>query len=247
MKNCLCTLCAAIALLVSGTAIAGDPIGRFDTARQTWMVDTGTIQCEFFEGCMFPTGFRKDSSLYPNFSLLDQLTFGKEKFYLKDERWAEVTVRVNTPEMFRIECRGHFGRNGSPRFAVCENAEAVYTYVFRRGSGKVEMQSEVAVRKGTPVKYSLFLAGWLGLEFRTLRLSGRSVRPVLGKRFTAADGGSLECPMGTVILPAGSVIAARYMRYDKQGRIYQSAFLESNAGELKAPGKITAAMTLEFR
>ena len=79
--------------------VQGGNIGTFDRNRATWLVDTGKIKCEFLEGCMFPSAFQKDGRYYPNFSLLDELQTPSGKYYLKDERWADIKI-IEIHQMF---------------------------------------------------------------------------------------------------------------------------------------------------
>jgi hypothetical protein len=73
-------------------AVYGGNIGTFDPNRDTWLVDTGKIKCEFLEGCMYPSAFQKKGYYYPDFSLLDELQTPAGKYYLKDERWADIKI-----------------------------------------------------------------------------------------------------------------------------------------------------------
>ena len=57
-------------------AVYGGNIGTFDRNRDTWLVDTGKIKCEFLEGCMYPSAFQKEGYYYPDFSLLDEYKMG---------------------------------------------------------------------------------------------------------------------------------------------------------------------------
>lgn len=234
------TICAAV--------FCSANIGTFNKDRDTWIVNTGKIKCEFLEGCMYPSAFQKNKKYYPNFSLLDELQTSSGKYYLKEERWAKIKVLENTPEIFKVECRGRFGRNGSPRYRIYKASDAVYRYTFRKNSGKVEMSAEVTINDKAPVKYMLFHAGWLYHEFPEMLMSGNVSKTVRGRKVVIPSSGAvLQCPMGSVVLPADAEFNMSYKRYDKNSNLFQYIILPENRGTLKKAGKITADLTLEFR
>ena len=238
-----------IALFMACAAVlCGANIGTFDKNRDTWLIDTGIIKCEFLEGCMFPSAFQKDIQYYPNFSMLDELQTPTAKYYLKHERWATHKVLENTPDIFKIECSGRFGLNASPRYRIYKNSAAVYRYTFRKNSGKVEMQATVTVNDKVPVKYTLFNAGWLYHKFPTIIINGKAAKTVRGKKIVLPAGGAiLKSPLGEIALPGNAEFNISYKRYDKNSSLYQHITIPQNSGELKNAGKINAELTLEFR
>ena len=240
---------AFISLFMICTALfCSANIGTFDKDRDTWLIDTGKIKCEFLEGCMFPVFFQKNGQFYPNFSLLDELQTSSGKYYLKEERWANIKIIENTPEVFKAECRGRFGRNGSPRYRIYKASDAVYRYTFRKNSGKVEMSAEVTIKDKAPVKYMLFHAGWLYHEFPQIIINGQAVRTVRGRRIVFPDSGAvLKNAMGSIALPGDAEFNISYKRYDKNSNLFQYIILPKNRGDLKKAGRITADLTLEFR
>ena len=243
IKNLLLIILLGICFIVPGKNI-----GTFDPNRNTWIVDTGKIKCEFLEGCMFPSAFQKDGRYYPNFSLLDELQTSSGKYYLKDERWAEIKIIENTPEFFKVECHGKFGLNASPRYRIYKNSDAVYCYTFYRNSGKTEMKAKVSINDKNTVKYTLLHAGWLYHEFEDLILNGKILKTARGKKIDIPQNGAiLKNSFASVAIPGNAVFNMNYKRYDKNSNLFQHIKVLRNCGELQKNGTVDADMILEFR
>ena len=228
--------------------VQGGNIGTFDRNRATWLVDTGKIKCEFLEGCMFPSAFQKDGRYYPNFSLLDELQTPSGKYYLKDERWADIKIVENTSDVFKVECHGKFGLNASPCYRIYKNSDAVYCYTFYRNSGRIEMKAKVSINDKNMVKYTLLHAGWLYHEFTDLILNGKILKTVRGKKIDIPqDGAILKNTFAEIVLPGNAVFNTSYKRYDKNSNLFQHVKVLRNCGELQKNGIVNADLILEFR
>ena len=229
-------------------AVYGGNIGTFDPNRDTWLVDTGKIKCEFLEGCMYPSAFQKEGYYYPDFSLLDELQTPAGKYYLKDERWADIKIIENTPDVFKVECRGKFGLNAPPRYRICKNSDAVYCYTFYRNSGRVEMKAKVSVNDNSTVKYTLLHAGWLYHGFSDLILNGKIFKTARGKKIDIpSEGAILKNSFAAVAVPGNAVLNMNYKRYDKNSNLFQHLKVLHNCGELQKNGTVNADLILEFR
>lgn len=222
-------------------------IGTFDKDRDTWVVNTKKIKCEFIEGAMFPTSFQKGNNYYPNFSLLDEIITPSGKYYLKEERWAIHKVLKNTPEIFQISCQGKFGINKSVRYQKYKDSNAVYTYTFYKNSGLVSLTCEILFTGKNPIKYHILHPGWLYQNFDKVIIKNKIIKPLRGKNIAIPPTGAiLQSSAGNIKFSKKANFNTGYKRYDKNSNLFQHLSFENNQGELKVPGKITAKINLEF-
>ena len=237
----------SVLLMVICSLVFSQNIGTFDKNRNTWIVDTGKIKCEFLEGCMYPSAFQKNGQYYPNFSLLDELQTPERKYYLKDERWANIKIIENTPDVFKVECHGRFGLNAAPRYMIYKKSDAVYCYTFHKNSGRVEMQAKVSVNDSVSVKYQLLCAGWLYNEFTDLIVNGKNLKTAVGRKISLSEGSVLKCASGEIVAYNNAEFNSSYKRYDKNSRLFQYITIPQNCGEVKKSNSANAELVLEFR
>lgn len=222
-------------------------IGTFDKDRDTWVVNTQKIKCEFIEGAMFPTSFQKGNNYYPNFSLLDELITPSGKYYLKEERWAKHKILKNSPEIFQISCQGKFGINKSARYQIYKDSDAIYTYTFYKNSGLVSLSCQIFITGKIPVKYHILHPGWLYQNFDKIIIKNKMIKPLRGKNIAIPSSGAmLQSSIGSVKILQKANFNTSYKRYDKNSNLFQHLSFENHQGELKGTGKITTQINLEF-
>ena len=159
MKNILaCFLLTCLAALAE--------LGRYDAPTKHWEVDTGTLKCTFFQGCMFPVWFKDaDNADFPFFVFADSIVHDKTPAYLREERWATFRVVENNALRFIMECQGNFCYGTAPFNKPDENVEAIYRYEFERDSGEVGLMVRLRKKEGVAYEVQLCSLRWRYLPF----------------------------------------------------------------------------------